>query len=177
MAKFWNFVLFQAGWFACILGAAHQQVLLAVIGSLAYIVFHVWRSQSPKLELSLLLKVLSFGILTDSLLMYLGFLDFKGAWPSPYLSPVWMWALWLLVASTLNSSLSWLKRKPVLGVVLGAISGPLSYEAGIRLEAANWGSGSQIAGLGLISLVWAVAMPLFFYWDRTSIKPSLVKNL
>ena len=177
MAKFWNFVLFQAGWFACILGAAHQQVLWAVIGSLAYIVFHVWRSQSPKLELSLLLKVLSFGILTDSLLMYLGFLDFKGAWPSPYLSPVWMWALWLLVASTLNSSLSWLKRKPVLGVVLGAISGPLSYEAGIRLEAANWGSGSQIAGLGLISLVWAVAMPLFFYWDRTSIKHSLVKNL
>jgi len=177
MAKFWNFVLFQLGWFACILGAAHQQALWAVIGSLAYIAFHIWRSQNPKLELSLLLKVLSFGILTDSLLMYLGLLDFKGAWPSPYLSPAWMWALWLLVASTLNSSLSWLKGKPVLGVVLGAISGPLSYEAGIRLGAANWGSGSQMLGLALISVVWAVAMPLFFYWDRTAIKPSLVKNL
>jgi len=177
MAKFWNFVLFQLGWFACILGAAHQQALWAVIGSLAYIAFHIWRSQNPKLELSLLLKVLSFGILTDSLLMYLGLLDFKGAWPSPYLSPAWMWALWLLVASTLNSSLSWLKGKPVLGVVLGAISGPLSYEVGIRLGAANWGSGSQMLGLALISVVWAVAMPLFFYWDRTAIKPSLVKNL
>jgi hypothetical protein len=177
MAKFWNFVLFQAGWFACILGAAHQQALWAVIGSLAYIIFYIWHSQTPKLELSLLLKVLSFGILTDSLLMYLGFLDFKDAWPSPDVSPAWMWALWLLVATTLNSSLSWLKGKPVLRVVLGAISGPLSYEAGIRLGAANWGSESQIVGLGLISLVWAVAMPLFFYWDRTSIKPSLAKNL
>ena len=177
MSKFWNFVLFQAGWFACILGAAHQQVLWAVIGSLTYIAFHIWHSQTPKLELGLLLKVLSFGILTDSLLMYLGFLDFKGAWPSPYVSPAWMWVLWLLVASTLNSSLSWLKGKPVLGVVLGAVSGPLSYEAGIRLGAANWGSGSQILGLGLISLVWAVAMPLFFYWARPSIQPSLVKNL
>ena len=177
MAKFWNFVLFQAGWFACILGAAHQEVLWAVIASLAYIAFHIWRSQTPKLELSLLLKVLSFGILTDSLLMYLGFLDFKGAWPSPFISPAWMWALWLLVASTLNSSLSWLKGKPTLGIVLGAVSGPLSYEAGIRLGAANWGSGSQILGLGLISLVWAVAMPLFFYWARPSIQPSLVKNL
>ena len=176
MAKFWNFVLFQVGWFACILGAAHQQVLWAVIGSLTYIVFHIWRSQTPKLEFSLLLKVLSFGILTDSLLMYFGFLDFKGAWPSPYISPAWMWALWLLVATTLNSSLSWLKGKPVLGAVLGAISGPLSYEAGIRLGAANWGSGSQILGLGLISVIWAVAMPLFSYWDRTPIKPSLVKN-
>ena len=177
MAKFWNFVLFQVGWFACILGAAHQQVLWAVIGSLAYIVFHIWRSQTPKLELSLLLKVLSFGIVTDSLLMYLGIIDFKNAWPSPYLSPAWMWALWLLVASTLNGSLSWLQGKLVLGVVLGAICGPLSYEAGIRMGAANWGSGSQILGLGLISLIWAVAMPLFFYWDRPRVEGTLVKNL
>ena len=176
MAKFWNFIFFQAGWFACILGAAHQHELWAVIGCLAYIAFGVWRSQTPKLELSLLLKVLSFGILTDSLLMYLGFLDFKGTWPSPYVSPAWMWTLWLLVASTLNSSLSWLNGRPFLGVVLGAICGPLSYEAGIRMGAANWGSGSQILGLGLISLVWAVAIPLFFYWLRPMVKATLVKN-
>ena len=153
MSKFWNFVFFQAGWFACVLGAAYQQDLWAVIGSLAYIVFHIWRSQTPKLELSLLLKVLSFGIVTDSLLMYLGLVDFKDAWPSPYVSPAWMWAL------------------------LGAICGPLSYEAGVRLGAANWGSGSQILGLGLISLIWAVAMPLFFYWDRPRVDGALVKNL
>jgi hypothetical protein len=177
MSKFWNFVFFQAGWFACVLGAAHQQDLWAVIGSLAYILFHIWRSQAPKLELSLLLKVLAFGIVTDSLLMYLGLVDFKDAWPAPYLSPAWMWALWLLVASTLNGSLSWLRGKLVLGVVLGAICGPLSYEAGIRLGAANWGSGSQILGLGLISLIWAVAMPLFFYWDRPRVDGALVKNL
>ena len=177
MSKFWNFVLFQAGWFACILGAAHQQALWAVIGSLAYIVFHIWHSPAPKLELSFLLKVLTFGILTDTFLMYLGFLDFKDAWPAPLLSPIWMWTLWLLVASTINSSLSWLRGKLVLRVVLGAICGPLSYEAGIRLGAANWGSGSQILGLALISLVWAVAMPLFFYWDRPRFNSALVKNL
>ncbi|MBU3579225.1 DUF2878 domain-containing protein [Polynucleobacter sp. 73C-SIWE] len=176
MAKFWNFVFFQVGWFACILGAAYQHELWAVIGTLAYIAIYLWRSQTPKLELTLLLKVLSFGILTDSLLMYLGILDFKGTWPSPYLSPAWMWALWLLVASTLNSSLSWLNGKPVLGMVLGAISGPLSYEAGIRMGAANWGSGSHILALGLISVVWAVAMPLFFYWVGPITRPALAKN-
>jgi hypothetical protein len=176
MAKFWNFVLFQAGWFACILGAAHQQVLWAVIGSLAYVVFHIWHSEAPKLEFVLLLKILAFGVVTDSLLMYSGFLDFKGAWPSPYLSPIWMWTLWLLVASTLNSSLSWLNGKPVLGVVLGVVGGPLSYEAGIRLGAANWGSESPILGLGLISLIWAVAMPLFFHWGKSTVKAALVKN-
>ena len=176
MAKFWNFVLFQAGWFACVLGAAHQKIFWAVSGSLTYIAFYIWRSANPRQEFSLLAKVLLYGIATDTFIMYLGVLDFQDAWPSPLLSPAWMWALWLLVASTLNSSLSWLNGKPVLGMVLGAISGPLSYEAGIRMGAANWGSGSHILGLGLISLVWAVAMPLFFYWVGPVTKPALVKN-
>ena len=170
MAKFWNFVLFQAGWFACVLGAAYHQVFWAVAGSLAYIAFLIWRSISPRREFSLLTKVLIYGIATDTLIMYLGVLDFKDAWPSPLLSPAWMWALWLLVGSTLNGSLSWLRKNPILGSVLGAICGPLSYEAGIRLGAANWGSGGQILGFCLIGVVWAIAMPLFFYWDRTPIE-------
>ena len=177
MSKLWNFLLFQAGWFACVLGAAHQQVLWAVTGSLAYIAIHIWRSSSPKQEFSLLFKVLIYGVLTDTLLMYLGLLDFHDAWPSPLLSPIWMWALWLLVASTLNGSLSWLRGKPVLGAVLGAICGPFSYEAGVRMGAASWGPDGQILALSLVGVVWAVAMPLFLYWDRTSIEDALVKNL
>ncbi len=177
MTKFWHFVFFQAGWFACVLGAAHGQVFWAVSGSLAYIAFHVWRAPSPKQEFSLLAKVLLYGIATDTLIMYLGLLDFQDAWPSPLVSPAWMWALWLLVASTLNGSLSWLRSKPVLGAVLGVICGPLSYEAGVRMGAANWGSGGQILGFCLIGLVWAIAIPLFFYWDRTPIEGALVKNL
>ena len=177
MAKFWNFVFFQVGWFACVLGAAHQQVLWAVLGSLAYIAFHIWRCPNSQQEFSLLAKVLLYGIATDSLIMYLGLIDFQDAWPSPLVSPAWMWALWLLVASTLNSSLSWLRKNPILGSVLGAICGPLSYEAGIRLGAANWVSGAQIVGICLISLVWAIAIPLFFYWDQTPIEGALGKNL
>ena len=177
MSKLWNFLFFQAGWFACVLGAAHQQVFWAVAGSLAYIAFHIWRAHSPKQEFSLLFKVLLYGIATDTLIMYLGLLDFRDAWPSPLLSPIWMWALWLLVATTLNGSMSWLRGKPALGSVLGAICGPLSYEAGVRMGAASWGSGGQMLGFCLIALVWAVAMPLFFYWDRTSIEDPLLKNV
>ena len=177
MAKFWNFVLFQAGWFACVLGAAHHQVLWPVIGTLVYVAFHVWRSPSLKNELSLLLKALAFGLVADTLIMYLGYLDFGNSWPSPYLSPLWMWTLWVLVATTVNSSLSWLRGRPVLAAVLGTISGPLSYEAGIRMGAGEWSPGGQIPGFILLSLVWAIAVPLFFYWARPPIQPSLVKNL
>ena len=176
MAKFWNFIFFQVGWFACVLGAAHQQVFWAVSGTLAYIAFQIWRSPSPQQEVSLLAKVLAYGIVTDTLIMHLGYVDFQNAWPSPYLSPLWMWVLWLLVGGTLNQSLSWLRGRPILGALLGGICGPVSYEAGIRMGAGVWGSGGQFAGLILMGLVWAIALPLFCYWDRTPIKPGLVKN-
>ena len=176
MAKLWNFIFFQMGWFACVLGAANQRVLWPVIGTMAYIAFHVWRSASPKTEASLLFKALLFGVIADTAIMHLGYLDFRDDWPSPLLSPLWMWTLWVLVATTINGSLSWLRGRPILGAILGAICGPLSYEAGIRMGAGGWGPGSQITGLILLGLVWGAAIPLFFYWDRTPIDQGLVKN-
>jgi hypothetical protein len=176
MAKFWNFVLFQLGWFACVLGAAHQQVLWAVLGTLTYIALHAWHSASPKAEIGLLIKALAFGLLADSLIMHLGFIDFRDSWPAPYLSPLWMWTLWLLVATTINGSLSWLRGRPILAALLGAICGPMSYEAGIKLGAGAWGPEDQWMGLILVALVWGLAMPLFFYWDRTPLERGLIAN-
>ena len=176
MAKFWNFVLFQLGWFACVLGAANKEVLWAVLGTLTYVAFHAWRSPSPRAEISLLVKALALGVLADSLIMHLGYIDFRDSWPSPYLSPLWMWALWLLVATTINGSLSWLRGRPILAAFLGAICGPMSYEAGIELGAGAWGPGNHWIGFILVALVWGLAIPLFFYWDRTPLERGLIAN-
>jgi hypothetical protein len=79
MSKFWNFILFQVGWFACIIGAANNQVLWPVIGSLLYLAIHIWRSEQPDLELKLILKTVLFGVSADSLIANLGFLHFQDA--------------------------------------------------------------------------------------------------
>jgi hypothetical protein len=176
MSKFWNFILFQLGWFACIIGAANNQVLWPVIGSLLYLAIHIWRSEQPNLELKLILKTVLFGVSADSLIANLGFLHFQDAWPSSFLSPFWLWTLWALVASTINGSLSWLRDRPVLGVVLGAIAGPLSYEAGIRMGAGSWGANGQLGGLVLLAIVWGAAIPLLFYWHRHHIGEGLEQN-
>ncbi|QWD94335.1 DUF2878 domain-containing protein [Polynucleobacter sp. MG-Unter2-18] len=176
MAKFWNFVFFQAGWFACIIGAANNQVLWPVIACLLYLAIHIWRSEHSIAELKLILKALIFGVSADSLIANLGYLNFQDAWPSPYLSPFWMWTLWALVASTINGSLSWLRGKPLLGAALGAIAGPLSYEAGIRMGAGSWGVHGQLGGLIYLAIVWGAAIPLFFYWHRRHIGTSLEQD-
>ena len=176
MAKFWNFVLFQVGWFACVIGAANNQVFWAVFVTAIYIAFHIWRSHFPFLEFKLIFKAVIFGVSADTLIANLGFLSFQDAWPSTYLSPVWMWVLWALVASTVNGSLSWLQGKPILGALLGAICGPLSYDAGIRMGAGSWGVHGQLGGLVLLAIVWGAAIPLFFYWQRQHIGTRLEQN-
>ncbi|CAM3777908.1 DUF2878 domain-containing protein [Polynucleobacter antarcticus] len=176
MAKFWNFVFFQLGWFACILGAANHFIFWPVLATLAYIAVFIWRADKPASEFQFILKAVIFGVSADSLIAYLGFLSFEGSWPSAYLSPLWMWTLWALLATTINESLSWLRKKPILAVVLGAIAGPLSYEAGIRMGAGAWGPSGQIGGLVLLAIIWGVAMPLFFYWTRPLAGPGLLNN-
>jgi hypothetical protein len=58
--------------------------------------------------------------------------------------------------------MSWLKGRFVLAAVLGAITGPLSYFAGVELGAAQWGDETQ--ALVLLGIIWAIAMPLLFWW-------------
>ena len=54
------------------------------------------------------------------------------AWRAPY----WIVALWGLLATAPNVTLRWLKRRPALAAVLGAICGPASFLAGVRLGGA-----------------------------------------
>ncbi len=66
-------------------------------------------------------------------------------------------ALWLLFATTLNSSLGWLQRRLRLASLLGAISGPLCYRAGEALGALQLGSPVVYAAT---AVEWALMMPL-----------------
>jgi hypothetical protein len=160
--KLINFVLFQLGWFACILGAAHGYVTMAVLFCLAVAAFHLWQSREPMQEGMLLLKILALGIGADTLLLQTGSLVFESKGLLPGLSPIWMWSLWVILGCTLNESMSWLRGRYVLAAVLGAVVGPLSYLAGVKLGAASWGNETQ--AIVLLGLIWAIAMPLLFWW-------------
>ena len=45
--------------------------------------------------------------------------------------------MWMNFALTLNHAMAWLKGRPVVGLILGAIGGPLAYFAGAKLGAAS----------------------------------------
>ena len=177
MAKFWNFVLFQAGWFACVIGASYERSFWPVLATLAYLGVYVWRSPNPSVELKLLIKAAILGVSADTLIVNLGYLSFNDSWLGSHIAPVWMWVLWALVASTINGSLSWLRGRMPLAAALGAITGPLSYEAGIRMGAGAWVPGHEITGFILVGVIWAASIPLLFYWADTPLKQQPKQNL
>ena len=174
--KIANFVLFQVGWFACILGGASGHVAASVLFSLTLVAISVWQTPFKKNLLELFIKIGLYGLVGDTLLLQLGLLQFTSPVPFTFLSPIWMLSLWILFASTLNQSMAWLSGKPLMGALVGAIFGPLSYIAGVEMGAANWGN--RLQAIVLIGFIWAIGMPIFLFWAKQvqKIAPTIEKN-
>lgn len=164
MAVAANILLFQAGWFACVLGAARGFPWQGALAALLIAGFIVLRSRVPRDELALVAAAAAAGFAFDSGLALAGWVAFEGAVPAPLLAPVWMVALWALFATTLNVSLRWLRDRPALGVLFGAVGGPLAYYAGEQLGALQFAD--PVPGLVAVGAGWALATPLLFALAR-----------
>ena len=66
--------------------------------------------------------------------------------------------MWMLFATTLNRSMSWLKGRLTLAAAMGAIAGPMSYYAGSKLGGIVFES--PLAATVALSVGWAALMPV-----------------
>jgi len=153
-----NIVLFQLGWFACVLGAARGWSGIGALIALAIVAGHVLHARQPRRELVLVAIAAAAGMLADSLLAASGWLNYEGAAPVPGAAPYWIVALWALFAITLNVSMRPLRTRPLLGVPLGLVGGPLAYLGGEKLGAVALAQ--PLPALAALALVWAAATPL-----------------
>ena len=146
-----NAGMFQLGWFACVLGGNSLWLLLPA-GVL--LVNGLWIS-ARWTEVRLIICVCLLGTLVDSLLLNAGVFEFR---QEGILIPFWLMLLWALLATTLNHCLAWTARPAWRAVLLGAVSGPLSYYAGQRLGAVQFGFGLWPT-LVLLAVLWAGLFP------------------
>jgi hypothetical protein len=153
-----NVLLFQLGWFACVLGAARDWSREGVAVALAIVAAYVARAARPRRELLLVAVAAATGALADSLLAAAGWLRYEGAAPFEGAAPYWIVALWALFAITLNVSMRALRGHPALGAVLGFVGGPLAYLGGEKLGALALAQPAP--ALVALALVWALATPL-----------------
>ena len=133
--KLLNFVGFQIGWFACVLGGANGMPWLGPLVALPVLAWHLLHAAAPAEALKLLILAAIVGSLFDQTLLSFGWIQYPAAgWPA-WLLPLWMTTLWALFASTLNVSLRWLHGRTVLAIVFGLTGGPLAYLGGQALGA------------------------------------------
>ena len=142
-----NALLFQAGWFICVLGGNSGWLILALV---ILLVHWVWRGDGR-----LMVEAFIIGLALDSGLMWLNVYDFH---PNRWLVPLWLAMLWPLLAMTLRHCLAWTARPWWLAAGLGAVAGPVSYYAGGRLAGVDFPHGTGITMAGL-ALVWAGVFP------------------
>ena len=153
-----NFVVFQAGWWACVLGAAHDMATAGSLFAVVIIAAHIALVAQPLRELRLVAIALLIGVVWDSALLMSGWLDFRSGFLVPGMAPHWILALWALFAITLNHSLAWLHGRLSVAAVLGAIAGPLAYWGGVQMGAVFLFE--PLYALLALAAGWAIFTPL-----------------
>ena len=153
-----NFILFQIGWFACVIGAAKQMPWLGVVVVFAIVAWHLSQAKNAKPELTLLAIALAIGGAFDQAMLSSGLISYQAHGWSNALTPAWILALWAEFVTILNVSLKWMRNKHLVAILFGAIGGPLAYIGAEKLGAVTLNNlpTTYIAlGLG-----WAIITPL-----------------
>ncbi|MEM7231326.1 MAG: DUF2878 domain-containing protein [Planctomycetota bacterium] len=169
-----NFCFFQAGWFACVLGAAEEIDWVGPVFVATWVAGFTLTSRLRTELLRTLAVAIVIGFLADSLLVKLEVLSFRNEGLELGPTRLWMIALWMNFAATLTSSLSWLLGRPLLSAGLGLATAPVAYLGAeslgaVALSSPSWASALWIGG------AWAVALPaLAFAAARAEPAPELV---
>jgi len=154
-----NFILFQIGWFACVLMAARDNSFIGVVIGLMIVVVHLILNKFRINNLVLMILVTLLGFSWDSVLTHFNVLVFNTGIMLPDLAPSWILVMWILFSTTLNISFRWLYGRYTLAMLLGAIFGPIAYQAGSALGAVE--IPDDLMANGLMALGWSLLMPLF----------------
>lgn len=168
-----NALLFQAGWFACVLGGTSAWLLVPLA---ALFVHFTWIS-SWAAEGKLVVSVMLAGAALDSFLLQMGVFSFAG---DPVLAPLWLVLMWALLGTTLNHCLAWSAKPVWMACLLGAIAGPFSYFAGATLADVGLPLGAQ-ASVIILALCWAAFYPLVhgfahLYRERFRLRQQITRQ-
>lgn len=150
--KIVSFVLFNALWLSAVAG---RESYILLSGFLLVLQFF-YSVAVAKVSWTLILRLFAVGLLLEAISISLGVIDFTGGY-----FPLWLMMLWLGFSAMAPVALDWLVPKPMFAILVGAVSGPLSYVAGIKLNAGTISSMPLV--IGAYAVIWGLMMAYFVY--------------
>jgi len=158
-----NIIGFQTGWWACVLGAKNGYPYLGPLVMSIFLFIHFARLENRNKELLFATLVGLIGTVVDTVLLQTGFIEYQGVYANN-IAPLWITAMWIGFAATINHSLVWLNNKWIMSFALGAIFGPLSYFTGIKFEALHFEI--SLLTMSVLALLWGVVIPYLYYLNE-----------
>ncbi len=163
-----NGVLFQLGWFICLLAGD----IVALIFLIFVLCIHQRYLVKNKNEWTLILAVSVFGLLLDSVLTVVGIFQFENV--SAGYIPIWLVCLWCLFATTLCHSMQWLHGYIKWTPLVGGLAAACSYFGGYRLGAVEF-SNSLLLSLFYIGFAWMLVFPIMIVYARKLTSDKVIK--
>lgn len=168
-----NFAALQAGWFACVMGAAAELRFAGLVFVAAHLFAHFVFSPDRVRDVLVFVSAGVLGMIADSTLMRFGSIAFESGVIGDIVVPLWMIALWINFATSLNLTLEFLHGRYILAILFGSVGGAAAYIGGVRLGALSMPSGMWQGGAA-VAVEWAVVMPLLVWvasrLDRWSVR-------
>lgn len=153
-----NAVLFQAVWFAAVIGAGNGLAWPGVAAVAVFAAVTLRQRATRASDLRLMVCAALAGGLLDSVFVNTGLLRYAAQWPAAALAPAWIVALWVNLALALNHSLRWVRPYPLVAALFGAIAAPLSYLGAARGWQAVAFADPAWRTLAVVAACWAVVM-------------------
>lgn len=153
-----SIAIFEAGWFACVIGAAQGAVAWGIAAVLGAIAWQLGTSRQRGVDALLMLVAIGIGIGWDTVLARTQVVVYASPLPFAGMAPVWILALWAQLGSVVREPMAWLHGRWWLALPLGAVGGAASYAGAARLGACSFPDPHR--AMLVLAAGWAVFMPL-----------------
>jgi len=160
MKKIFNIFGFQLCWWACVLGVKYENPYIGPALMSIFIFIHFRYCVIEKKEYSFIIVSTLLGTLVDSIFLNTTLIEYNGL-TFNFIAPFWIIAMWAGFSATVNHSLDWLKNNYLFCFLLGAISGPLSYVAGLKFNAISFDL--SITVVSILAISWGIIVPGIFF--------------
>jgi hypothetical protein len=157
-----NFIIFQACWFACVIGAAKNLWWLGPLLVLITVPLQIYLlTENHRAEILFVIICGISGSLLETLMIVANvYTPVDQGWGQ--ICPPWMAALWFNFALLVSISLAWLKDKYAVAAILGGLFGPVAYWGGEKLGALTVAA-TFSRGYAILAVMWALTLPLLVY--------------
>ena len=157
MTNLLNLIIFQSVWFIMAYSAAYHKSWIGILALLLSLCFYVVPHRTPKTCLLFFMISGLMGLLTDTLFIYFHVYDIH----TPYfpISPPFMIALWVNLATTFDWCMSWTLRYTKIALLFVCPGAALSYYAGTKIGALTLAP-PLIQSLLIIGIAWIIPRAL-----------------